>query len=263
MGTQVLWFLFFPFVKVGLYLNNARKAARNDAFNKRISKTLFPDFRVQNGPFAGMKYPKMDAVGSSIFPKLLGSYEKELWEVFERLKQNVYTEIIDIGCAEGYYSVGFARLEQQGRVVAVDTDAKARKLCAEMAALNAVAHKLELRSSLTASELASFSFSGRALIISDCEGFEKDLFTASSIANLKNCDVLIETHKDFEPGISEALQVLFAASHTAQIIRSIDDYEKAESYHFPELDSLRFAEKRAVLAENRQYIMDWLLFEPK
>lgn len=61
---------------------------------------------VRRGPFAGLRYPSHDAVGSSLWPKLLGSYEAELAPTFEALCATPYRTVVDVGAAEGYYAVG-------------------------------------------------------------------------------------------------------------------------------------------------------------
>ena len=45
-------------------------------------------------------------MGSVLIPKLLGSYEQELQPLLQRLAAQNYSEIVDIGCAEGYYAIG-------------------------------------------------------------------------------------------------------------------------------------------------------------
>jgi len=62
---------------------------------------IFKDLLVLNGPFKGLKYPRLESFGSQIFPKLLGSYEIELAPVFDRIFKENYLKIIDVGCAEG------------------------------------------------------------------------------------------------------------------------------------------------------------------
>src|ERR1700683_867887 len=62
---------------------------------------------VQQGPFRGMILS--DAVSGSHLPKLLGSYEAELYPVVDVILQRPYRLVIDVGCGEGYYLVGLAR----------------------------------------------------------------------------------------------------------------------------------------------------------
>jgi hypothetical protein len=66
------------------------------------------DWNVESGPFAGMKY--LPGFCEGILPKLLGSYEQELWPALHSIASLPIQAVINIGCAEGYYAVGLARL---------------------------------------------------------------------------------------------------------------------------------------------------------
>jgi len=46
--------------------------------------------------------------------------------------------VITVGCAEGYYAVGLARLFPQAAIFAFDTDPKAQLICRQTASLNQV-----------------------------------------------------------------------------------------------------------------------------
>src|SRR5262245_41340678 len=72
----------------------------------RLDETL--NLSVQRGPFAGMVYPDHAAVGSTLYPKLLGSYERELHQTVDDIVRLGYDTVVDIGAAEGYYAVGLA-----------------------------------------------------------------------------------------------------------------------------------------------------------
>src|SRR6478672_6897407 len=69
---------------------------------------IAPGLVVQHGPFKGMKYPGVNSVGSALIPKLLGSYERELHPLIDSICAGQYDQVVDIGCAEGYYAVGLA-----------------------------------------------------------------------------------------------------------------------------------------------------------
>ncbi len=58
--------------------------AEADQF-QQLQDRLSHDLTVLHGPFVGMKYPGTEAAGSAFIPKLLGSYEKELHPLLERL----------------------------------------------------------------------------------------------------------------------------------------------------------------------------------
>lgn len=253
--NNISWFFLSPFSKIGVFLLNER--------NGYIEKLLFKNLVVQNGPFKGMRYPEINSVCSTIYPKLLGCYEKELWETIDKFKSNKYTEIIDVGCAEGYYAIGLGINIPNAKVFAYDTDEKARTLCEKMAILNNIKDKIIIKSECTPEELASFSFKGKGLIICDCEGFEKELFTENNIRNLINCDLIIETHDLFDINISTYLKKVIHQTHNIYSVKSIDDIEKVLTYNFNGLEKLSFIEKKQVLTEKRGAIMEWLICTPK
>ena len=101
------------------------------------------------GPFQGMRFGSRAAEGCYL-PKLLGCYEHELHPIIARLPRRGYRRVVNIGCAEGYYAVGLARLLPTATVLAFDSTAGARKLCAELAALNGVAERIAIESTAEA-----------------------------------------------------------------------------------------------------------------
>ncbi len=223
---------------------------------------LFKDKTVLNGPFIGMKYPSMASAGSAMFPKLLGSYEKEIQTLIEEICNKSYTEILDIGCAEGYYAVGFGLRIKQSKIIAYDIDPTARELCSQMALLNKIS-KIEIKSKCGVEELKNFNFSGPGLVISDCEGYEFDLFNEETAQNLKKCDLLIEAHDNININISTKLCEVFSRTHHIKIIPSIDDIEKAKTYYFPQTAEFDLETKRILYSEGRPTIMEWIFFTPK
>lgn len=142
------------------------------------------------------------SVGSVLFPKLLGSYERGLTPLFTKLLNDSYDIIIDIGSAEGYYAVGCALKTPNVHVYAFDTSEEARSLCGEMAVINDVKSRVTIRSECTEEELGKLVSNGRALIICDCEGCERNIFTESMVEVLAEHDVLVETHNFMDPEIS-------------------------------------------------------------
>ncbi|MDZ7906445.1 MAG: class I SAM-dependent methyltransferase [Cypionkella sp.] len=90
------------------------------------------------GPVPRDYYMASAAEGSSP-ARLLGVYEATLHPVIEDICTCDYAQIIDVGCAEGYYAVGLARRLPAARVFARDSNPIAREKCAQLAALNGVA----------------------------------------------------------------------------------------------------------------------------
>ncbi len=225
--------------------------------------TLFSDLVVKNGPFKGLKYPEFLATGSAIFPKLVGSYERELHPLVEELIKNNYSQLIDVGCAEGFYAVGLALKSPKTEVFAYDTDPVSRKACLAMAKLNKVDERVAIGSTCTAETLKNFPFKGKTLIISDCEGYEKQLLTRENIQQLKECDLLIEIHDFVDKHTSTYIKELFTKTHSLKVIDSLSDHLKVMRYEYPELSDLDYKHKFTILAEGRPGTMEWFYLTPK
>lgn len=227
------------------------------------ARILFPDCVVRHGPFRGMKYPHWQSHGSCLVPKLLGSYESELHPVINRICNTRYDQVFDIGCAEGYYAVGLAMRMPSAKIFAFDTSVAALALCSQMAAMNDVADRILNSSFCDADTLRSVSPGSRGLIISDCEGYELNLFSEDVVPCLASHDILIELHDFMNIEISRTIKNRFAATHTGLTILSIDDNLKAHTYDYPELKGMDLPTRRGLLAEWRPCTMEWLFLTPR
>jgi SAM-dependent methyltransferase len=168
------------------------------------------------GPFRGMKYPRKSLLNRNGIPILFGSYELELHTVIEEAVSRRFERIIDIGCAEGYYAVGLAR-RTEAIVYAFDCDPRERFYCREMARLNNVKDRVHVRSWCDETILKSTAI-GRCLIISDCEGYEVNLFSDDIAPRLKNCDLIIEVHEGTEADAGSLLTKRFRNSHHVRVL---------------------------------------------
>ncbi len=171
---------------------------------------------VHGGPFAGLKFVRNSTEGCNA-PKLLGSYERELHPAIARIAAAPYDLMIDIGCAEGYYAVGLARLMPGLRVLACDTDAKAQAACRRMAEENGVAGRVSVQGQFAGADFAAHA-GKRVLVFCDIEGAEKDLLDPTAYPALKRMDVLVECHDCFTPGLSVEIARRFEPTHTVERI---------------------------------------------
>ncbi len=181
----------------------------------------------------------------------------------ERILQKKYTEIVDIGSAEGYYAVALGLKFPQARIFAFDANPAANQLCAEMARLNGVADRLALGGFCDEKILLGLELHDRALIISDCEGFEKELFTPAAARFLARHDLVIEVHDLLDREIATALRERFGPTHDILAIESIDDAKKVRTCSYPELDACDAATLLFLLSEGRYATMEWLYLTPK
>lgn len=224
---------------------------------------LFESKVVLNGPFKGLKYPTLRSKSSSLYSKLLGSYEAELHTVFQNAIDKKYDQIIDIGCAEGYYAVGLALKIHDAKIYAFDIDSEALDLTKKMAKENNVSERVFVDKECSAETLANFKFSNNSLIISDCEGYERFLFNETNINNLLHTDLIIETHDFVNINISTNLEKLFSKTHDIKVISSLSDYQKAKYYKYPEVDNLSLETKYQIFEEGRGGTDEWLIISAK
>ena len=161
-----------------------------------------------------------EAVGSALYPKMIGCYELELHSVIEEIVQKDYQRIVDVGCAEGYYAVGLALRIPGSTVYAYDIDEDARRLCTMMADRNGVGDRVIIRGRCSQDELAKVISADRCLVVCDCEGFEFELLDPARVSDLRRCDILAELHEFITPGITSALLTRFATSHRTTLISS-------------------------------------------
>jgi hypothetical protein len=166
--------------------------------------------RIQSGPFAGMDYLEGQTEGA-LAPRLLGSYERELHPYIARFAAAEPAAVVDIGCAEGYYAVGLARLMPKTVVHAFDINPSAREYCASLAAKNGVSDRVLIGELFEGDHFADFARG--TLVIVDIEGAEVDLLDPVRFPGLLNLDLIVETHPGARPGATEIIQSRFAASH--------------------------------------------------
>jgi hypothetical protein len=212
-----------------------------------------------HGSFKGMRYVTKSK-GSPIAPKLLGTYEKELFPIWDEVFRRHYSTLINIGAGEGYYAVGLARRMPELRVIAFEAAADSRELIAELARLNSV-DRVTIMGSCDVAALALALGDGKAtLLICDVEGSENDLLRPSLLGALRNVDILVESHDYLRPGITAELVRRFEPTHRIRLVpscpRALDDWPEGVS-----ADATSVECKLALLSERRPGPMAWLWME--
>lgn len=225
---------------------------------------LSPGKKVLRGPFAGMAYPSYAAVGSSLSPKIIGSYEHELHAQLNALRSRTFPLIVNVGCAEGYYAVGLARCFPTSEVLAYDLSPYARPLCAAMAELNGVGHRVKVQGYCDPAHLARLATENTCLIVCDCEGFEEWMFTPQNKHQFATSTLIIETHDFASPAITQRLRELFANSHDCVQIPVAPPADRKAL--FKDLLSPVATEEWVMdllLDEARPSTQFWVIFTPK
>jgi hypothetical protein len=160
---------------------------------------------------------------------LLGTYEKELHGVIEELVSLEPETVVDVGAAEGYYAVGLAMRLPHARVIAFEMDAEGRRHLEEMAALNGVADRVEVRGKCDPASLReALQGTRKAALVCDVEGYEAELLCGPEAPDLGAAWLLVELHEFAVPGVGERLTAAVASTHEVERIwqqgRTLKDY---------------------------------------
>ena len=178
--------------------------------------TVLNGVTVQHGPFAGMTY-LMNVHEGALAARLLGSYESELHPYLMAFAEAGLDDVVDIGSAEGYYAVGMARLLPEAQIHAFDIDEAARTLCGQLAAANGVSDRVHIGGEFSGADFAGF-VGKRALVIVDIEGAETDLLDPERWPALKALQIIVETHPQASPGVTQELIRRFSGSHLIALV---------------------------------------------
>ena len=232
---------------------------------KKIIKKLSinSEHRVLNGVFKGLRYPSLNITESTLVPKIVGSYEYQLQPWLSRIINTSYSDIIDIGSAEGYYAVGLAKRMPNTIVHCYDINEKDIEFSKQMAKVNN-AGNLTWNTFCDENTLLNFAYKGKTLIMCDCEGYELELFTKTVADKCKHVDFLIELHDVVNPVISSRILSIFQYTHTFNVVNNKDvDYSMLNG-----LQKLSPKEREFALFEHRgglykNIFMEWAFLTPK
>ena len=237
-----------------------RRHLRRRAETRFADAGNYPD-AVAAGPFAGMRLPPKSTYLDARFEKTFGAYEPELFPVLERLGADPgrYRSLFNLGAADGYFTVGLARLFPSARILAFEALEGKRAALAETARLNGVEDRLELRGLCLGEDLAALALDLPALAVVDIDGGEETLLDPAAYPVWSSCDLLVETHDAFVPGITETLKARFAATHEIEEIpmRGVDFST------VPLLRGLPMAEVDALVGSERPDLQRWLWMRKK
>lgn len=212
---------------------------------------------VRRGPFRGMRYPARIAYSRHSIPRLLGCYEEELHPVIERcVADPTYRRFVDVGSAEGYYSVGFA-LAGGRPVHAFEVEPFERRFMRMMAHANGVTSLVHANTWCSPEALMRLC-TDRSFILCDCEGYEIALFTPAVVRALAHSDLIVELHDLGGVATRPLIAERFAGTHAIEFVGSRE--RRARDY--PELAPLKLAEDRYV-SEFRQPGQQWAIISSR
>lgn len=246
-------------------INNRRVFRR---LHKDIATQVYEKFYAENnitvlsGSFKGLKYFN-ETVWGPITPKWMGSYEIELNSIIEEIIENDYKNIIDVGCAEGYYAIGLAYRMPKVEVFAFDVDFISRGQAKRLARLNAVEDRVNISDYCTTDDISRLS-TYNTLLICDIEGFERTLLEPETCQSLLSIDILVEIHEGFgQPTTLDLLKSRFFDSH---IIQEVDMTDRMEWVNSMTSTAKIFEDRELLLDAANEYRSEsqkWLWMKAK
>jgi precorrin-6B methylase 2 len=163
-----------------------------------------------------------------------------------------------VGCAEGYYAVGLARMMPDVTVYAYDIDAKARAACAELAEKNGLSDRVIVGGEFAPDGFEAFA-GRRMLVMVDAEGAELDILQPALSPALAGMNVIVETHDLYRPHALATMAERFAPTH--DIVR-VDQQPKTFDMP-PWLRELPHLDQLLAVWEWRIQPTPWLVMTPR
>lgn len=179
--------------------------------------------KIQSGPFKGVSYIET-SFGSAYFPKLLGTYEKELHPFLNVLSGIKLDKAVIIGAGEGYYAIGLAS-KLKIKVDAYEMEMTGQKMIKSLARLNHVSEIVEVYGKCTPEILHEMDKHKKYLFVIDVEGGEHELLLNGSLDRFYKSDFIIEIHYIEQlPEFEEKLKEKFKTEFIPVQKRGVEDF---------------------------------------
>jgi hypothetical protein len=224
----------------------------DDQYKYKILKKL--NYTVYSGPFKGMRYINQSN-GSELLPKVIGVYEFSIQHIFEHVVNSDYKNVIDIGCAEGYYAVGlayrFSSINKKCKVFAFDINNEALNNLNQLALINNVSDNVISGTYFDPSMFKNFDH--KSFVICDIEGSEIDMLNPQTQEALKYMDILVEVHDGGEKSnkIKSVLYNRFSQTHSIEFFK----YVLAPGKLF---GNISLKKQARLLDEKRRFGLEWM-----
>jgi len=175
--------------------------------------------RVAAGPFANLRllaHTPADCESAV----LLGSFECETHAWLEREFARGWSIAINVGSNAGYYSTGMAMRLGNAIVYAYDIDPAWREETRRSAEANGVGERGRSLGRADVDVLAALPVpTGHgALVICDCEGFERELIDPVRIPWLADSALCVELHDFAAPGVTDILRTRLSDTHELAVV---------------------------------------------
>ena len=210
--------------------------------------------KVVGGPFKGMDFLNSVSEGCYV-PKLLGNYESELHDYIIKIVKSKPDIIINVGSAEGYYSVGLKMLLPDTEVYAFDIDKNAQEKRKELSNINGV--DINIEGEFQSHMLEEFN-NKKIFFMFDIEGDEINLINKENIHLYTNCEICMELHYSGKLHNKETIPKLFEKTHNIELI-----WQKGKNFNVPEtIYNISHLDILLSGWEFRSYPTPWLIGKP-
>ncbi len=220
--------------------------------------------QVVSGPFKGTTL-LLSGVSERLLPcYALGSAELEIHRAIERLIARNYGTILNIGAADGYYAVGFARRSPDSNIVAFEAVPGFHDVIARTARANGVSDRIQIAGHCDGDALrAAIAKAKRPILVfADIEGYESQLLDPAAMPELGSVDLFMETHDAVVPRCTALMIDRLRPTHRVERFvarqRVVQDFPKA---FLPVLPKLFPGLALDAMDERRAGSQEWLYCE--
>jgi hypothetical protein len=224
---------------------------------------------VQYGILKGYEVGVSDWAEAAAGTYLLGTYEAQVCAILDMLKSPERV-LIDIGAADGLYGVGLVAVGAFGRSLCFEADETRRQNLLELSSRLGLADRVAIYGAADAAAISrAIADHGidtrKAVVVCDIEGGEFDLFDASLLEILSDCQLIVETHDFLLKGAARSGTALPELKLRAQQFFNVHEIKDGLRYvrDIPLLAEWSDADTWMMCMEGRRRMMTWLYLAPK
>lgn len=241
---------------------------RIEMHRRRLSRLVFDKYKgvIQHGPFSGVKLLADTNWGEGDrAAMLLGIYEREVLDSLLDTPDS-YRIFVDIGAADGYYSVGLLRASRFDRAVCFEINEFGRRSISRLAVQNGVSDRVTLLKGADLTfpdELESVGVAlNKAVFLLDIEGFEFQLLQSETLEKLKNSIIIVELHENIIADGAKKLSDLYESAQKTHKLTRIFPGPRDPTC-FTELADFQETDRWIICSEGRSAkIQTWLRLDP-